>query len=44
MECGEQYVEWIIVMLLSSVVLLDLMEVSIFLGIYNFCIILNLLQ
>ena len=29
MECGEQYVEWIIVMLLSSVVLLDLMEVYI---------------
>ena len=38
MECGEQYVEWIIMKLLSSVVLLDLMEVQIFLGglIYNF--------
>ena len=27
MESGEQFVEWIMVMLMSSVVLLDLMEV-----------------
>ena len=43
MECGEQYVEWIMVMLLSSVVLLDLMEVSIFYGVIILCT-LNLLQ
>ena len=36
MECGEQYVKCIIMMLLSSVVLLDLMEVQFFYGVIIF--------